>query len=147
MADGQKLSGIAQYSQTKLESEIGSASPHRLVQMLIEGVLEKIASAKGCMQRGDVQLKGLHLNWAMSIIDGLRSSLDLERGGDIATHLNDLYVYMVRQLVQAHQHNDTAILDEVAGLMREIKSAWDAIPPELHFRHLEKHASVAAGGR
>jgi flagellar secretion chaperone FliS len=147
MAYGDKLSGLKQYSQNRLQSEIESASPHRLVQMLMEGVLEKVAKAKGCMQQGDAQLKGVHVNWAVSIIQGLQVSLDKERGGEIAVHLDELYDYMMRRLAQAHQDNDPAMLDEVISLIREIKSAWDAIPPELHYGPERQAAPVVAGGR
>jgi flagellar secretion chaperone FliS len=146
MAYGDKLSGVEEYSRNKLVSEIESASPHRLVQMLMEGALEKVAKAKGCMQRGDAQLKGAHVNWAVSIIQGLQVSLDKERGGDIAVHLDELYDYMMRRLAQAHRDNDPTMLDEVTSLIREIKSAWDAIPPELHYGPERRSATVVAGG-
>ena len=93
----------------------------------MEGALGKIAAAKGNMEHGNIQAKGDQIGSAISILDGLRISLDMEKGGEIAQNLDDLYVYMERRLIEAHSHNDTAILDEVSDLLRQIKEAWDAI--------------------
>ncbi|MHB1239323.1 MAG: flagellar export chaperone FliS [Gammaproteobacteria bacterium] len=122
---------LKQYSQTAMESGIESASPHRLVQMLMEGALDKIASAKGSMARRAFEAKGHQINWAISIINGLRMSLDKDGGGELVENLDSLYDYMVRRLMSAHVENNPAMLDEVASLLREIKSAWDAIPDEI----------------
>ena len=123
--------GAQQYKQVGAQSEIASATPHRLIQMLLEGALEKINLAKGYMQRGEIALKGNHISWAISIIDGLRMSLDRDAGGEIADNLDALYDYMGRRLAEANMTNDPALLEEVSGLLLEIKSAWDVIPEEL----------------
>jgi flagellar protein FliS len=99
--------------------------------MLMEGALEKIATAKGHMARKEHEAKGSHINWAISIIDGLRGSLNRQEGGEMANNLDSLYAYMVRRLAEANISNDTGILDEVTSLLLEIKSAWDAIPEEV----------------
>ncbi|ROR34922.1 flagellar export chaperone FliS [Inmirania thermothiophila] len=119
---------IQQYRQVSTHAGVTDADPHRLVQMLLEGALEKVCTARGHMVRGEVAAKGAQIGWAISILEGLRASLDRERGGEIAANLNDLYDYMERRLLEANLHNDPAILDEVANLLREIKGAWDAIP-------------------
>jgi len=116
-----------QYSRNAVQTGVESANPHRLIQMLMEGALGKIAAAKGNMERGEIQAKGDQIGSAISILEGLKSSLDKEKGGEIAQNLEDLYLYMERRLIEAHTANDTAILDEVADLLRHIKEAWDAI--------------------
>ncbi len=125
-----KKRGAQQYGKVAVGSEVAFASPHRLVQMLMEGALEKIATAKGHMNRKEYEAKGSHINWAISIIDGLRGSLNMGDGGEMANNLDSLYSYMVRRLAEANVRNETAILDEVTSLLLEIKSAWDAIPDE-----------------
>lgn len=120
-------SALKQYKKVGTETEVMTATPHRLIQMLLEGALEKINLAKGYMQRGEIPLKGSHISWAISIIDGLRMSLDREGGGDIAENLDALYDYMGRRLAEANLKNDPAMLDEVSGLLLEIKAGWDAI--------------------
>jgi flagellar secretion chaperone FliS len=131
MSYGKKRSAVAQYGKVATESEVAYASPHRLVQMLMEGALEKVATAKGCIERMDLAGKSRHITWAMSIVNGLRSSLDLESGGEIAVNLDDLYDYMTRRMIDASVQNDAAALDEVIDLILEIKGAWDAMPEEV----------------
>lgn len=109
-------------------SEVKEASPHRLIQMLYEGGLQRIAVAKGAIQRKEVALKGESIGKAIAIVGGLRASLDLSQG-EIPRNLDNLYEYMERRLLEANLKNDTAILDEVSTLLRDVKSAWDAIAP------------------
>ena len=124
-------SALKQYRNVGTQSGVEHADPHRLVQMLMDGALEKISIAKGFMQRGAIAEKGAHISWAIAIIDGLRAALNKDQGGEIAQNLEDLYDYMGRRLLQANVENKRELLDEVAGLMPEIKGAWDAIPTEV----------------
>lgn len=142
MTYSKKHKGASQYGRVAAQSEMGYASPHRLVQMLMEGALEKVAAAKGFMERKDYAGKSEHITWATTIINGLRSSLDPQAGGQIAANLNDLYSYMIRRLADASIENDVAILDEVSGLLLEIKSAWDAMPEDV--RHAPAADSTAS---
>ena len=123
---------MQEYRQNHIQGGIESASPHRLVQMLMEGALEKILAAKGFMANKDIAKKGEHISWAISIIDSLRSCLNVEVGGEFAQNLLNLYNYMERRLLEANIKNDPAMLDEVGQLIIEIKSGWDAIPAEYH---------------
>jgi flagellar protein FliS len=83
------------------------------------------------MVRNEPADKGRFISWAISIISGLQSSLDMESGGELSRNLDDLYDYMVRRLGEAGAKNDPAILDEVSSLLLEVKSAWDVIPSQL----------------
>jgi len=131
MTYGKKRSGAAQYGKVAAESEVSYANPHRLVQMLMEGALDKVATAKGCIERNDLEGKSQQVTWAMSIINGLRTSLDMDAGGAIAANLDDLYSYMTRRLIDGSVQNDPAALAEVIDLMLEIKGAWDVMPDEV----------------
>lgn len=122
------VSAMKQYQQVSVHSGIMDASPHRLVQMLMEGALEKIALAKGNMTNNEIANKGENISKAIAIIGGLQSSLNKDAGGEIAENLNSLYDYMSHRLVIANLRNDESILDEIAGLMVEIKMGWDGIP-------------------
>jgi len=97
----------------------------------MEGVFSKIGAAKHCIMQSNIPGKGENISMAISIIDGLRVSLDKKRGGEIAENLDNLYDYMERRLFEANVKSDVAILDEVSGLLSEIKSAWDTIGPEV----------------
>ena len=124
--------GLAQgYRAQGLKEVVENASPHALIQMMMGGALDRIAAAKGFMERGSIPEKGAQIGWAISIIDGLRLSLDKSAGGELAQNLENLYDYMMTRLLDANIRNEPAYLDEVAGLLRQVKSAWDAIPPEI----------------
>ena len=121
---------MKQYAQVGAQSNVLGASPHRLIQMLMNGALEKMNLAKAALGRGQIGEKAQLITLSINIIDGLRLSLDLERGGAIAQNLDDLYDYMVRRLVHANAENNLDMIDEVASLLREIKNAWEAIPDQ-----------------
>lgn len=123
-------SALQQYKQVDVHSQVEGASAHRLIQMLMDGALEKIHIARGLMEEGKIGPKAEQITWAISIIDGLAVSLDKDVGGDIAQNLEDLYDYMVNRLVEANLKNEVAILDEVTDLLKQIKAAWDAIAGE-----------------
>lgn len=125
------VSAMKQYQQVSVHSSIMDASPHRLVQMLMEGALEKIALAKGNMANNNIASKGENISKAIAIIGGLKSSLNKEVGGALAENLSNLYDYMANRLVVSNLLNDDSVLDEVAGLMVEIKTGWDCIPDEF----------------
>ncbi len=127
---------LQQYAQTNVQTGIEGATPYRLVQMLYEGALDVIAQAKGAMIRKDYETKGKRINHAITIITGLRGGLDLDNGGEVADNLNALYDFMVRRLFQASARNDVAILDEVAELLRNVKTAWDEMPD--NYRRMSK---------
>lgn len=139
-----KTSALNTYSQVALQSNASYASPHRLIQMLLEGALEKIAIAKGHMTRKHIVGKGQHIGWAISIVGGLRASLDMTAGGEIAQNLDALYDYMERRLLHANQESDTNALDEVSALLREVKSAWDAIPEHVQRAHAQVKTGAGA---
>ncbi len=120
-------SAIQQYTRSSRQADVAAASPHRLIQMLMEGALEKIAIAKGHMDRKEIAEKGKAISWAIDILDGLRMSLDHEAGGELAANLDSLYDYMSLCLLEANKENSQEKLDEAGRLLRSIKSAWDAI--------------------
>jgi flagellar protein FliS len=121
------MAALRQYQTVNTQAQLADASPHRLIQMLMEGGLSRLAQAKGAMQHGQQALKGELISKSIAIIGGLRESLDQQQGGEIAVNLDQLYEYMVARLVEANIGNDVALIDEVAGLLRNVKSGWDAI--------------------
>ena len=120
-------SALKQYQQVNTHAQVSEASPHRLIQMLLAGALDRIAQAQGAMARGQVDLKGMLIGKAIDIVGGLREGLNLESGGELAANYDRLYDYMTRRLIEANRRNDAKILDEIAGLLREVKTGWDGI--------------------
>jgi len=126
------LRALRQYQKVNSHAQISEASPHRLIQMLMEGGLERMAQAKGALSRGDIPQKALLLTKAVDIIGGLRQGLDADKTDDKAAlqQLDDLYEYMAVRLTQANIKNDPEIIDEVARLLITVKSGWDEIAPQ-----------------
>ena len=121
------MTAMRQYQNVNTQAQAVDASPHRLIQMLMEGGLTRIAQARGAMEREQTSMKGELIGKAIGIIGGLREGLDLQKGGELAANLDSLYQYMVSRLLEANVKNDAAPLDEVAGLLRNVKTGWDAI--------------------
>jgi flagellar protein FliS len=127
MYNAQTANAAKQYSAVHVQGRVSDATPHRLVQMLFDGALDKVVKARGYMVHGNVAAKGEHTSMAISIITGLRMSLDEERGGAIAANLRALYEYMERRLLEGNIRNDVSAFDEVVDLLRQLKSGWDGI--------------------
>ncbi len=108
-------------------AEVFTASPHKLIEMCMAGALERIAIAKGAMQRGDLGEKARRISAAVAIVEHLKMSLDAKAGGELAQNLDQLYDYVMRRLTLANAGNDAAILDEVTALMGQIKAGWDGL--------------------
>lgn len=125
-----RSSTLAAYQTAATHGGVAAADPHRLITMLMDGALDRIAKARGCIQHKMLNEKNNLLAAAVSIIEELRASLNLEQGGTIAANLDDLYDYCCRQLVKANLQNQISLLDEVTHLLGEIRSAWIALPLE-----------------
>ena len=130
MGNASMNNNVSQYNQVNRVSGVTDANPHRLVLMLLDGALGKMAVVKGLIMRKDIAAKGEVIGQAMAIVGGLKSSLNKEAGGEIAINLDNIYEYIEHRLAQANINNDVDIVDEVAELLREIKTAWVSIPAE-----------------
>jgi len=126
--------GAAQYAAVRKHGLVANASPTRLVQIMYEQILAELATAQGCMERikdnmplPAVIAKVKAVDKAFRLINHLDSTLDLERGREVAANLHSLYGYMLTQLTMANAHNDGAILAEISALVRKVKSGWDQI--------------------
>jgi flagellar protein FliS len=128
MAFPPNASKLAAYRSTSVHSGVAAADPHRLVVMLMDGALERIATARGLMTHGGGADKAQLLHRAVAIIDELRNSLNFEAGGALSHNLDALYEYMCTRLLQASAQNKPEWLDEVSRLLGEIRSAWLQIP-------------------
>jgi flagellar protein FliS len=126
--------GAAQYAAVRKHGLVANASPTRLVQIMYEQILTELATAQGCMERiknnlplPDVIAKVKAVDKAFRLINHLDSTLDMERGEQVAANLHSLYGYMLTQLTLANANNDRAVLAEVSALVRKVKSGWDQI--------------------
>lgn len=117
------------YKQNVLDAEMSVADPHRVIQLMMNGFLERLALAKGAIDRKDYEAKSVAVSKAHALLNGLQDSLDMSQG-EISEQLYSLYDYMKRRLMEASVNLDKAALDEIANLMITIKTAWDKIPEE-----------------
>jgi flagellar protein FliS len=124
------MSALRTYRSIGTESAMVDSTPHQLILMLIDGAIDKTATAAGCLEHGETAEKARLISGSLAIIDSLRASLDHKAGGDLADNLDRLYDYMSRRLLQANLRNDAACLAEVIALLKEIREAWAAIPQD-----------------
>lgn len=121
---------LASYRNIGIRGDVEAASPHRLIELMMDGALDRIAQALGALQRGDVAGKGEATSKAIGLVEGLRASLDHSVNAPVSANLEALYEYMSRRLLEANIRSDAAIYGEISDLLRGIRDAWCAIPPE-----------------
>jgi flagellar protein FliS len=116
-----------QVQTLELKTQIETASPHGLIDLLLQGARSNIAKAQGNVQRKQIKEKGEHIGKALGIIEGLKTSLNPEKGGEIAINLKQLYEHIQENLLQANRNNDEALLAHSNVLLAEIHEAWQGI--------------------
>ena len=119
---------IESYGQVKVSTGVSKASSVELIQMLFDGLIESMSAAKGHIQHNNISEKSKAIARASRIVLGLQGALDFEKGGELAKNLDELYNYITRRLLYVNARNDLAALDEIHGLMTEIRSAWETVP-------------------
>ena len=130
MKNPSQQGAAGQYASVGTQTGVTEATPHRLIQMMMEHALAKMNFARGFIEHGQVADKGKAIGEAISVINGLQASLNHKADERMAANFDSLYAYMMRRLLEANLNNDVEIIDEVAGLMGELKEAWDAIADE-----------------
>ena len=131
MAFPPNASKLAAYRSTSAHAGVAAADPHRLVVMLMDGALDRIATARGLMANGaGAAERAQLLHRAVAIIDELRNSLNFKAGGELSNNLDALYDYMCVRLMQANAANKPEWLDEVSRLLGEVRTAWLAVPAQ-----------------
>ncbi len=116
------------YGEGNNTSQAMVADKVELIQMLFDGLLDSLVTARGHIQRNAIEDKNKSLVRAGRIVIGLQGALDVEKGGDLARNLHELYSYVTRRLVYVNAHNDLTVLNEVQTLMSEIRQAWRDVP-------------------
>ncbi len=119
------------YRKLDIESMVESANPHMLVRMLFDGALQRLKRAAICAERQDYPGRSDSLGSAVAILDGLRGSLDHEKGGELAGNLDALYDYMQRRLHRGNVENNPEAIREVISLVETLSSAWIAIESQI----------------
>lgn len=124
-------SKLSEYTQVSAHAGVAAADPHKLILMLMDGALERIAGARGCILRKDVVLKAQLVHRTVCILGELKASLNLKDGGSIAGNLHELYEYMTQKLMQGSLRNSVEDFEEVTKLLKQIREAWAQVPQKL----------------
>ena len=117
----------AMYQQTSVAGQVEDADPHKLIAMLLECAINRIAQARAHLGHGDIPAKGTKVTKAVAIVNELRSSLNHEAGGTLAGRLDALYDYINRRLLFAQLNNDDRALAECIGLLEPVRDGWNGI--------------------
>ncbi|NIZ05169.1 flagellar export chaperone FliS [Pseudoalteromonas sp. HF66] len=137
---------VKNYQKEALKTRVAGADRYEIIQMLMAGAVEKMVMAKVAIEKKHLEAKSEHLSKASAILEALRGCLDFEVGGEVTENLYALYSYMIDRLLDASINNDATIIDEVSGLLKEIKSAWDAIPHDIREQTLRENGADANVG-
>jgi flagellar protein FliS len=135
-------SQLAAYRTVAVQGAVDNADPHAMVQILMDGIMDRLAKSRGCIERRELMEKSKLLHSCVVLLSELRGSLNMAEGGELAERLGSLYDYMVRRLLLANLNSDAAIVMEVSSLMGEIRGAWIAIGPEVR----QSSPQAASGG-
>lgn len=117
------------YQETGTSTAIMDATSHQLTALLFKAVLDKLAIAEGAISRGDVPLRCDAISKAINIVMELKSTLDLENGGQIAGELDRLYEFSISGLLDANLQDSVEKIRSVRAVMSEVNEAWIQIAP------------------
>lgn len=109
------------------QTEVQSRSPIELVVLLYDGALRFLAAATDGFERGDIPARRQATSRLLAIISELQSTLDVERGGEVAASLDELYSYMTGRIVEATTTHSAAPLEDVRRLLETLREGWQGI--------------------
>lgn len=117
------MKGVETYRETAVTTQ----TKGRLVVMLYDGAIKSLKQAIAELEAGNHEAKSRYLNKALDIINELNTVLDMDAGGEVATNLRNLYMFMIRHLHKADIKQDTAKIKEVIKLLEELNQSWKVI--------------------
>ncbi|MCB9228174.1 MAG: flagellar export chaperone FliS [Deltaproteobacteria bacterium] len=134
-----------QYQKTS----VTTASREKILLMLYEGAIRFVRRAEAAMKENKIAEKGKYISKATAILSELMATLDFRVGGDLATDLESLYVFMIDKLIEGNIENNPECLSQVEGLLNTLYVAWndviknpreDGVPsPELQTEEYKSH--------
>lgn len=123
------IKAFTEYQQTNAATAVMDASPHQLTQLLLKAAMDKLSVAVGAVERNDIQLRVASIARAIDIVIELKSTLDVEKGGDVAAELDRLYQFVLDRLLDANLQSDTSKLQAAREIIGTIHEAWVQIAP------------------
>lgn len=110
-----------------VKNDLESLSREEIVVKLYQALRMRLQVAIEEINDGNIAKKAEHLSRALAIVLELQVSLDMEQGGEIAVNLNDLYGYMISDLIMANLKNDTRKIKEALKVVEPLLEAWTEI--------------------
>ncbi|MDI6824292.1 MAG: flagellar export chaperone FliS [Bacillota bacterium] len=106
------------------EMQVQTASPAKLVWLMLDGAARFTAQAQKAVEAGD--LEGAHRNIVrvQDIVDELDCALDM-RAGEVARALEKVYAFARSRLVEANLRKDPQLLGVLRGMFEELRTAWE----------------------
>lgn len=138
--------GINAYQRVGGRDQATTADPYQLIQMLMNGALQKLAVSKGAMERKDLEVKSENLTKSLSIVNALQDGLDMNVESEVVGNMYDLYDYIKRQIVEAMASNKIEAVENCLMVMRNLKEGWDAIPVDARNQAFAQREQMAVGG-
>lgn len=119
---------VAQTQAARIMAEdADKLTSHQVISLLMGGALERILQAKQAVEAGNIEDKNILFSKVTAIVKGLRASLDMSKGGEIAENLDSLYIYIVERLVEVNLDEEMLVLEEVRRLIVKLKCGWDSM--------------------
>jgi flagellar protein FliS len=120
------------YRQVGAEANVLGADSHQLIGLVYDSVLKSLNEASVAFARGDVAARAQAISRAMRLIDeGLIGSLDMARGGQVASSLRSVYDYALNKLVEANIQSNPDLVEEVIAVLKPVIDAWSEIRPQV----------------
>jgi len=118
----------AAYKRVGTQTSVDGASPHQLICLLYEALLQSLRMAHAATMRGDIEAKGKEIGKSVRILEeGLKAALNDAAGGELATNLRGVYNYGISRLTRANLNNDAPMIQEVIELIIPVYEAWKTI--------------------
>jgi flagellar secretion chaperone FliS len=120
--------GAGQYQQIQIEAQHADASRHKLVNLMLSRIIARLTAAQAAISQKNINNRNNEINSTIDIIAALKSALDVDRGGDLAGNLFDLYTYAETSLMDANKDSSMTKIQEIKNIFIQIQEAWDQIP-------------------
>ena len=117
-------SGLKAYKAVETESTAHGGRGAELVVLLYDGIIESLVAGKACLERKEYREVGRHFARAMTIISGLRETLDFDNGQPVAQDLLRFYNALTSQVIHAQTQRDIELLDQCLTWVKSVREAW-----------------------
>ncbi len=119
------------YRSVDMETSVSGASPHELIRLIFDALMQSLNAARSAIVNRDVAAKVRTITRSIRLIEeGLKAGLNVNQGGELAQNLCSLYDYCVFTAVEANSRNDVAKIDEIISLLKPVADSWEQIKDE-----------------